>query len=65
MHAGNRKCSKIPHDDKEASTSRPVMQQNRLFAGLFLSRLSKPHPGSAAVLVDEFDAGRFQGTANG
>jgi hypothetical protein len=27
--------------------------------------LSKPHTGTAAVLVDELHAGRFQGTANG
>jgi hypothetical protein len=28
-------------------------------------RLSQPHPGAPAVLIDELDAGRFQGTANG
>ena len=34
-----------------------------LFAGLFFSRFSKPDTGAAAVLVDELDAGGFQGLA--
>ena len=55
----------FPYDDKEATTSRPGMQQNRLFAGLFLSRLPKSYTGATAVLVDELDTGGFQGTANG
>jgi hypothetical protein len=41
------------------------MQQNRLFAGLLLSRLPKSYTGAAAVLVDELDTGSFQGTASG
>ena len=36
-----------------------------LFAGLFFSRFSKPNTGATAVLVDELDAGSFQGSANG
>jgi hypothetical protein len=60
-----RKCSEIPHEDKEATTSRPGMQQNRLFAGPFLSRLPKSYTGATAVLVDELDTGGFQGTASG
>jgi hypothetical protein len=28
-------------------------------------RASQPHPGAAAVLGDELDAGRFKGTLNG
>jgi hypothetical protein len=35
------------------------------FPGLSPYGLSKPHTGTAAVLVDELHAGRFQGTANG
>jgi hypothetical protein len=32
-----------------------------LFPRLFFSRFSKTYTWTAAVLVDEFDAGRFQG----
>jgi len=32
--------------------------------GFSADRLSKPHTGTPAVLVDEFDARRFQGTAD-
>jgi len=35
-----------------------------LFYGLLLPRLSKTYTGAAAVLVDEFDAGRFQRLAD-
>jgi hypothetical protein len=31
------------------------------FAGLFISRLSKPNTGATAVLVDELDAGILEG----
>jgi hypothetical protein len=35
-----------------------------LFAELFFAGLSKPYTGATAVLVDEFDAGGFQGAAD-
>jgi hypothetical protein len=35
-----------------------------LFAGPFFPRLSKSYTGATTILVDELNAGSFQGTAN-
>jgi hypothetical protein len=46
--------------------ARPGIAQSAwtVFSNFFLPSLSQPDPGTAAVLVDELDAGRFQGAPN-
>ena len=50
---------------KRAAMSSMEILLRSLFPRLVFGGLSEPNPGTAAVLIDEVDAGRFQSSSDG